>query len=157
MSQSLGTRLRHLIQLLDDDVERSYKAAGLAGYRPRYTPVVRALEAHGPLTIRALAEQVGLSHSALSQTVAQMDRTGWVETRPDLDARSKRVSMSPALLRALPLLSRQWEATAHAARTLDRDVGVVLVDIVASAIAALEQRPFETRIRHALSAREKRK
>ncbi|WP_149194563.1 MarR family winged helix-turn-helix transcriptional regulator [Luteimonas suaedae] len=151
MNATLGTRLRHLLQLLDGGVEHSYTAAGLPGYRPRYTPVVRALQAHGPLTIRALAEAAGLSHSALSQTVAQMARAGWVCTEPGADARSKRISMSPALLQALPLLTRHWRATARAAATLDEDIGASLADVAGAAIAALEQRPFEDRIQKALS------
>ncbi|WP_331487980.1 MarR family winged helix-turn-helix transcriptional regulator [Luteimonas endophytica] len=156
MEATLGTRLRHLLQLLDGGVERSYLAAGLVDYRPRYTPVVRALQAHGPLSIRSLADAAGLSHSALSQTVAQMERAGWVRTEPDSDARSKRVLMSPALIEALPLLAGHWEATARAAAGLDREIGAALADVAAAAIAALERRPFDDRIRHAIPKRGKK-
>jgi DNA-binding MarR family transcriptional regulator len=156
MHATLGTRLRHLLQLLDGGVEHSYQAAGLAGYRPRYTPVVRALQTHGTSSIRALADAAGLSHSALSQTVAQMEHAGWVLTAPDTDARSKRVSMSPALVEALPLLTRHWEATAKAAASLDQEIGAALVDVAGAAITALEQRPFEDRIRQALPKRGKK-
>ena len=42
MKPGLGTQLRHLLELLDGAVEEAYALAGMR-YRPRYTPVMRAL------------------------------------------------------------------------------------------------------------------
>ena len=77
-NRTLGTALRHLLALLDDDLETLYRADGL-GYRPRYTPIVRALIAEDGLSIRAIAALAGITHSAVSQTITQMKRDGWVE------------------------------------------------------------------------------
>ena len=82
-SPTLGTLVRHLIDLLDQDVEAAYAAAGLT-WRPRYTPVLRALMASGPASIRWLSRHIGISHSAVSQTVSQMVKDGLVELRPCL-------------------------------------------------------------------------
>src|SRR5512139_1918743 len=67
----LGSRLNHLLRLLDDGVTALHAGLGLADLRPRYAPVLRVLAA-GPRTIRQLAGAIGVTNSAASQTVAQM-------------------------------------------------------------------------------------
>ncbi len=52
--RGLGTLLRHLLELLDGDVEQAYAELGL-DYRPRFTPVVRALLESEPRSIRDIA------------------------------------------------------------------------------------------------------
>lgn len=158
MEQGLGTHLRHLIFLLDSDVEAHYRRLrGLERFRPRYTPVVRCLLELGPVPIRALADHIGLTHSAMSQTVSQMAREGWVTIRPDKDGRSKIVAPSLKLREELPVLEQQWEATARAAEGLERDIGAPLSEVVKAAIAALEDVPFASRIEAAIDASEVRK
>ena len=78
---TLGTLLRHLIELLDSAVEQQYANSGLS-YRPRYTPVMRALLDLGPASIRAIARHAGITHSAVSQTVAQMAKQGLIRLEP---------------------------------------------------------------------------
>src|SRR5690606_16398714 len=116
------TRLRRLLELLDGDVEGIYRQAGLPGYRPRYTPVMRVLARGGGATIKAIAEEAGSSHSAISQTVAQMVRAGLVRTRPGQDARERVVSLTAGGRRLLPRLETLWARTAAAARTLDAEL-----------------------------------
>ena len=70
-SPTLGTLLRHLIDLLDGEVEAAYAASGLH-WRPRYTPILRVLMRDGGQSIKTIAQQIGMSHSAVSQTVTQM-------------------------------------------------------------------------------------
>jgi DNA-binding MarR family transcriptional regulator len=146
----LGTRLRHLLALLDGEVEQAYRDNAMPGYRPRYTPVVRALQELGPASIKAIAAHAGISHSAVSQTVAQMRRGGWVAARVAADARERTVTMTAALSQLLPRLEAQWRATAAAARTLDRELTRALSTAVDEAIAALQRRPFGARIRQHL-------
>ena len=87
--EGLGTRMRHVLEILDGDVARFLADIGLDSYRPRYSPVVRALLARGPLAIRDLAEEMRVTHSAASQTVAQMNRAGFVSLEPGADARQR--------------------------------------------------------------------
>jgi len=65
--------MRHLLELLDGDVEKIYRAATL-DYRPRFTPVMRALRDHGALSIKEIAAYARVTHSAASQTVTAMKR-----------------------------------------------------------------------------------
>lgn len=99
-SRGLGTLLRHLIDLLDGDVAAAYAAAGLADYRPRFTPVVRALDAQDPSSIGAIAQYAGISHSAASQTVGEMTRRGLVERCKGRDGRSASRIGSPHCCRS---------------------------------------------------------
>lgn len=144
---TLGTLLRRLIEQLDGAVEASYAEDGL-DYRPRYTPVVRALASGGPATIRDLAAQTGVSHSATSQTIAQMTDRGLVTLTTGADARERIVALSDAARAMLPHLERRWAATEAAANSIDTDLGLPLADIVTQALVALDRRSFADRIRH---------
>jgi MarR family transcriptional regulator, organic hydroperoxide resistance regulator len=149
MKQGLGTQLRHLVELLDGAVQQSYVEAGL-DYRPRYTPVLRALAGGQPCTVGQIAESAGITQPAATQTVALMLKEGWlaVEASPT-DARQKLLRLSPQGERLLPELQACWRATAAAADSLDADLPHPLSDTLTRAIAALERRPFGERIRNA--------
>jgi DNA-binding MarR family transcriptional regulator len=142
---TLGTLLRRLLAQLDDAVEESYARDGL-DYRPRYTPIIRALAAGGPATIRDLAARTGVSHSAASQTVAQLADRGLVSLQAGEDARERIVALGAAAEALMPRLERRWAATEAAARSLDDDLGVSLEEVLARALAALERQPFADRI-----------
>jgi len=142
---TLGTLLRHLIDLLDGAVEQQYVLSGLA-YRPRYTPVVRTLDKLGPASIRAIAQHAGLTHSAVSQTVAQMARQGLVRKRPGSDAREQIIALTPAARAMLPALQRHWTKTNAAAHALDDELTMPLSDLLVEAIAALDRSSFARRI-----------
>ncbi|HYC02753.1 MAG TPA: MarR family winged helix-turn-helix transcriptional regulator [Azospirillaceae bacterium] len=150
---TLGSLLRTLVERLDADVEAAYRASGL-DYRPRFTPVVRVLSEAGPSTIKAIAAHAGITHSAASQTVAEMARQGLVATEPGADARERIVRLTDAALALLPTLRRHWAATNAAADGLGAELGVPLAEIVADAIARLESRPFLERIQAELARRD---
>ncbi|MEN5268275.1 MarR family transcriptional regulator [Stenotrophomonas sepilia] len=145
---TLGTLLRALLDQLDPAVEQAYRDLQL-DYRPRYTPVLRTLMAQGPCRIKDLASACGLSHSALSQTVAAMVRDGWLHASSGDDGRERILQLSPRAQRAMPALQAQWQATARAARSLDTDLGQPLEQVLRDALAALAQRPFAQRLQDA--------
>jgi DNA-binding MarR family transcriptional regulator len=145
MTPSLGTELRRLIELLDGDVEKHYDALGLE-YRPRFTPIVRALEALGPTSIKSIAIQSGLSHSAVSQTVAQMVKFKLLALKSGSDGRERIVEPTTVLVQMLPALHAQWAATNGAARKLETELSASLLQTVGEAICALQSRSFADRI-----------
>ncbi|NHF66799.1 MarR family transcriptional regulator [Xanthomonas hortorum] len=148
---TLGTLVRHLIEQLDGELEEVYAAAGLT-WRPRYTPVLRALLRVGPAPIKVLAQEIGISHSAASQTVAQMTKQRLTHLKPGADARERIVVLTPKARKMIPALQRQWAATNAAAAQLDAELSVPLSSILGEAIAALHQRPFSARIATAAAA-----
>ena len=151
VSPTLGTLLRHLIDLLDGEVEAAYQAADLA-WRPRYTPILRVLMSRGSLSIKAIALEIGISHSAVSQTVTQMIKDDLVVLKPGADARERIVFLTDKTEQMIPRLQRQWAAVNIAAATLDQDLSAPLSGVVKEAIAALTEKPFGQRIEAAAKA-----
>ncbi|WP_449063426.1 MarR family winged helix-turn-helix transcriptional regulator [Planomonospora algeriensis] len=142
----LGTRLRHLLELLDADVAAVYAELGEAGFRPRFTPVLRALAVFGPSSIRDLADAIGVTHSAASQTVAQMAGQGFVVLTPGADARRRIVRPTAKAEALLPVLEAEWAATAAAAAELEAELSFPLSRLVEEVLEALERRPLRRRI-----------
>jgi DNA-binding MarR family transcriptional regulator len=149
MKQALGTQLRHLIDLLDSAVSAAYEDAGL-DYRPRYTPVIRALMKHEPSTIGQIAQAAGITQPAATQTVALMIKEGLIFAEPGPeDGRQKMIRLTSKGHELLPKLAICWEATALAASSLEAELPYPLSQAVASAIDALETKSFKVRIREA--------
>jgi DNA-binding MarR family transcriptional regulator len=142
----LGTRLRHLLTLLDAGVAAVYTDLGLEGLRPRYTPVVRALAASGPSSIQDLARAIGVTHSAASQTVAQLVREELAAVGPGEDARRRIVRLTPKAEALLPVLDAEWEATTAAATAFEAELSFPLSDLIGEALEALHRRPMRQRI-----------
>jgi DNA-binding MarR family transcriptional regulator len=145
----LGTRLRHLLDLLDGDVASVYADLGLDGFRARFTPVVRTLAASGPASIRDLARATGVTHSAASQTVGQMATQDLVVLRPGADARERIVALTAKAERLLPTLDAEWAATTAAAAALEAELSFPLSVLVDEALDALRRRPMRERIAQA--------
>jgi DNA-binding MarR family transcriptional regulator len=141
----LGTLLRHLIDLLDGDVEVVYRELGI-DCRSRFTPVIRHVERAGPSSIRQIAIATGLSHSAISQTVSEMVKRGLVESGAGADGRERIISLSAAGEALLPRLHTVWHSIWAAAAGLSDEVGTPLEAVLARAIAAVERHPFRDRI-----------
>ncbi|MFJ1762520.1 MarR family winged helix-turn-helix transcriptional regulator [Amycolatopsis sp. NPDC088138] len=150
----LGTRLRHVLELLDGDVATFLADLGVEDYRPRYSAVVRALLAKGPLAIRDLAAEMRVTHSAASQTVAQMSRAGLVVLEPGADARQRIVSLTPKTRDLLPVLEGEWTATNEAWDTLEAELPYSLRALLDEIVDALDRKPFRQRIGETEAARE---
>lgn len=131
--------------MLDTDVQRAYDLAKIE-FRPRFTPVVKVLKAAGPSSIRSIATSTSLSHSAISQTVAQMAKFDLVTFVTSRDERERVVTPTARLTEMLPAIARRWAATNAAAEALDQQLSHPLSKLVAEAIAALEVTSFSDRI-----------
>lgn len=143
--RSLGTLVRRLLELLDGEVEATYRASGLP-WRPRYTPILRALMQSGPASIKAVAAWIGISHSAVSQTVSQMRKDGLVTLEPGKDGRERIIALTGMTEKMIPALEGQWAATNAAADQLDAELATALTSTLTEAIVALEHRSFGERI-----------
>ncbi|MEM6581300.1 MAG: MarR family transcriptional regulator [Pseudomonadota bacterium] len=144
-ADGLGTQVRRLIELLDGDVEAIYRDS-LPDYVPRYTPIMKALADGTPRSIKSIAEQSSISHSAASQTISRMSQLGLVRSEPNRDRRSRLIQLSAKGKAMLPLLEKQWRATRNAADALDRELAYPLSDLLAEVIARLEKKSFRSRI-----------
>lgn len=149
MQRGLGIQFRHLLDLLDGAEETCYRDAGL-GYKPRYTPVMRALLASDPSTIGQIAEVGGITQPAATQTVALMIKVGLVSSRPGkTDARQRMIRLTAKGRKVIPELKLCWRATTIATENLNADLSTPLSDAIEHAIEALERKPFDKRIAEA--------
>jgi DNA-binding MarR family transcriptional regulator len=142
----LGTLLRHVLDEMDGDIGTVLVDLGMPGYRPRFSPVVRALVALGPVPIRDLARAIGVTHSAASQTIAQMRARGFVVITPGEDARQRVVHLTGKTRALLPKIDAEWAATASAAAELDAELPFPLAELVPAIAAALARRRFRQRM-----------
>ena len=147
----IGTRLKQVQDLLDGGLAELYSDLGLPGFRPRYTPVLKVLEAQDGQPIRDLATAVGVSHSAMSQTVAQLLRDGLVRSEKGTDARSRIVRLTPAAWEIMPVLEREWRMTSILARELEAEMSVPLSRVLDEVLALLDAKPYRQRAAAALA------
>ena len=110
----LGTLLRHVLEEMDADIASVLADLGTPGYRPRYSAIVRALVALGPVPIRDLARATAVTQSAASQTVTQMVSRGFVVLKPGEDARQRVVHLTAKTRALLPKIEAEWAATTSA-------------------------------------------
>jgi DNA-binding MarR family transcriptional regulator len=138
--------LHALLADIDSQIESLYTERGIEGVRPRFAyPLIR-LAHTGPLTIRELAESLGRSHSAMSQTITAMRREGLVDSEPGADARTRRITLTERSRALIPFLEAEWRATETAVAELDDEVSHPLSAVVAELARALERRPMRDRI-----------
>jgi DNA-binding MarR family transcriptional regulator len=147
----LSTRLRILLEAMDADVGVALADLGLTDYRTRYSAVIRRLTA-GPGTIGDVAEALSVTHSAASQTVAEMERRGLLALRPGADARQRVVTLTAKAKRLLPAINAEWEATDLASAALEAELPYPLSRLIDELGAALERRRFRQRIADAATS-----
>lgn len=146
ITPGLATRLRVLLEAMDSDVGLALADLGLRDYRTRYSAVVRLIDREGPSSIRAIADALGVTHSAASQTVAEMERRGLLELRAGDDARQRVVRLSAKARRLLPAINAEWDATDRASAALDAELPYPLSTLIDDLAAALDRRRFRDRI-----------
>lgn len=143
----LGELLRHLTELVDGGSRRHYRAVGVR-YRPRYTPVMRAL-GEGPLTVGQLQARVRVTQGAVSQTVKLLESERLARREPTDDGRSLAVVLTDrgrALRRALVA---QWALRLQVIEQLEAEIGTPLRQVLTDAIDALEADGFDARLARA--------
>ncbi|GAB3384430.1 hypothetical protein GCM10027568_00140 [Humibacter soli] len=130
---------------MEEGIADAYRSLDIAGVRPRFSMVMMFLD-DGPASIRDLAERCGVTHSAMSQSVAAMRDAGLVESEPGEDARSRVISLTERGREVAPVLWREWYSTEAAVREMAQEVGVDLEVMAAAMDAALDRESFAARV-----------
>lgn len=150
--RSTLTPLFDLLNAMDDQIATVYARHGVTGVRPRFSKALVRLHRHGPTTIKALAAHLGVTHSAMSQTITAMRRDGLLDTAPGEDARTRTVFLSDAGQALVPFLEAEWRATEAAWADLEAEVPYPLQQVVTDLREALTRRSFADRVDHHLDA-----
>ena len=143
---SLGSRVRAVLDRMDDDVARALVDLGISDYRPGFSAVIRFVVENETVTIRDLAARTGITHSAASQRVAEMRRRGLVELVPGRDARQRIIRLTATARALKPALDAEWDATSAAFDALNAELTASLARVVDEMNAALDRRSFRDRI-----------
>ena len=138
--------LRQLLNDMDDDIGRLYAERGVAGVRPRFSMTLIKLRHLGPLTIRQLAAEVEVTHSAMSQTITAMRVAGLVESTAGADARTRTISLTDKGRALEPFLADEWRATEAALAELDAEIPYPITRVISDMAEALQHRSFHDRI-----------
>lgn len=146
LDKNVGTQLHEALDHMEGAIAEACADLELADYRARFSPIVRALVELGPSSIRDLAEAVAVTHSAASQTVAQMNSRGLVALAPGEDARQRIVHLTDRTMAMLPAIRAEWLTSAAAIAALDDELPYPLTDLVAALSSALRRRPFRDRM-----------
>ena len=149
LRDDLPSRWRPLFRVLgelDDGIAAAYAELGIEGVRPRFSMALMFLDTEGSMTIRRLADECGVTHSAMSQSVSQMRSAGLVESAPGPDARSRLVSLTTAGRDVVPALRAEWAATEAALADLEDELPYPPSRVADDLRAALDRRAFSARV-----------
>jgi MarR family transcriptional regulator, organic hydroperoxide resistance regulator len=131
---ALGARLRRLSDRIDREAGAVYRAHGFA-FEQRWFGVVHQLHVAGPTGVAELAQRLGVTHVAISQTRKALESAGLIETLSDPDdARRSMLALSDKGRRAAKKLVPTWTALSAAAAELNAEAGDVI-----QALERLEQ------------------
>lgn len=142
--------LFQLLHAMDQEIEKLYTTRGRS-VRSRSVGPLISLSRRGPMSVKDLAIDREVSHSAMSQTVAGLTRDGLVRVDPGEDARTRIVSLTPEGEELLPLLRAEWRSTESVLRALDGEIAHPILRAVEAITAALAEKPFQERLEAAVT------
>ena len=140
----LGELLRYVGELVEQGAEEHYRTMRL-NYRPRFTPVLRALHA-GAQTVTDITTRTHLTQGAISQTVALLEGDGLITRHAVDDGRKSGIRLTAAGRALVAQLDHHWAATFTAIAGLEQEIGYPLRQVLESAAQALEREGFAARL-----------
>ena len=145
-----GSRLRRLSEYFLMEVNKVYEQAGIP-FEASWFPVFYILGQQQPIPLIDIAEQLEVSHSAVSQLVTSLKKKGLVKTAPcPEDGRRQLVMLSKKGEELLEQVQPVWKAITSAMTDLtdeDRYSRQML-----EAVTAIEQRVQEESLSRARTA-----
>lgn len=128
---ALGSRFKALSEHCYRIANASYRAVGVE-LDAHWFPVLRYVQVKGPGTVTQIANEIGQTHSAVSQLATRLVRAGWLVRKSDRsDARRSVLDLSPAGERRLAQMGPIWTAIRRATAALlarhAGDLGAALV------------------------------
>lgn len=144
MKPGLGELLRYVGELVDQGAEARYRALDL-NYRPRYTPVLRAISA-GAETVTDITARSHLTQGAISQTIGLMVADGIVARHGLEDGRKSGIHLTAQGKKLMTVLEPHWRRTFAAIAALEQEIGHPLLRVLEDTASALERQGFSVRI-----------
>lgn len=146
----IGAHLRRLSERIDREANRIYAQLGVA-FEQRWMGVLDQLARRGPMSVNALARELGISHPSVSQTRSSLLAAGLVADRPDpSDGRRRSLHLTDQGEALVRRLRPVWNALDQAGRELDAEAGEA-VAVLTRLEAALDRQSIAERVARALA------
>jgi DNA-binding MarR family transcriptional regulator len=140
-----GSRLRRLSEYFLMEVNKVYEQSGIA-FDASWFPVFYILSKQQNIPLTDIAEQLEVSHSAVSQLITGLKKKGLVKTAPCADdGRRQLVMLSKKGEELLQQVQPVWKAITLAMTHLTESQQQLL-DAITKVEKAVQQEPLSTRI-----------
>lgn len=147
-----GSRLRRLSEYFLMEVNKVYEQAGIP-FDASWFPVFYLLSKQQPVPMIDIADQLEISHSAVSQMVTNLKKKGLLKTTPcKEDGRRQLVAFSKKGEELLQQIQPVWEAITTAMETLvtENKQSQQILTAIAQIEQSVQQKPLSERIRQQL-------
>lgn len=143
-----GSRLRRLSEYFLMEVNKVYEQSGIP-FDASWFPVFYILSRQQNIPLVDIAEQLEVSHSAVSQLITGLKKKGLVKTAPcPDDGRRQLVMLSRKGEELLKQVQPIWEAitTAMQELTEEHKKSRLLLEAVSQVESAVQEKPLSARI-----------
>ena len=149
---AIGARLRRLSDRIDREAEQVYRDLGVT-FEQRWFGLLNILALSGPLSVGEIAQALGVTHAAVSQTRAALEARELVAADADpADARRRALKLTAAGQQLVDDLRPVWDALNEVAVELNRAAGDA-VETLARLEAALNRQSLSARLGDRLTDR----
>lgn len=129
---AVGSRLKRLSDFIMKDGIRIYQSNNV-DFQPKWFLVFYALSQNKKMSVTEIANELGLAHPTVSQTVKEMEKKGLLDSRPSPhDARKRELSLSQRGQVLLPKMEPIW-------RDISNAIHRILVQNEHSLLRAIEE------------------
>jgi len=147
-----GSRLRRLSEAFLADVNKIYAAHNLQ-FDAAWFPVFYILSRQETVSIKDIADELGISHSAVSQLISSLQQKGLTKTTTDGDdARKKVVAFTPKGKKLQKQVQPIWNALKSAMEALAGEGAhsKTILTAIAEIEQGLQREPVFDRVQHEL-------
>lgn len=136
---ALGSRLKRLSDRLATDAGAIYKAFDIP-IQPRWFTLLALLHHHGPTTVVAAAQRLGLSQPAVSQFSQQIQSAGLLQiTTTEADGRRRLLALTAKGQEQVKAMLPVWQAVQTAAVAISEEAQNNLYQAIQKAEQAIER------------------
>jgi len=151
---AIGSRLKRLSDVIMRDGVKIYQANGI-DFQPRWFPVFYSLSQHSQLSVTEIAKKLGLTHPTVSQTLKELEKTGFVSSgQCQKDGRKRLLTLSEKGKRMLPQMELIWRDVANTIHDLLVKNHQNLLMAVEEVEVAFSQKDFFSRVQESTKARQ---
>jgi DNA-binding MarR family transcriptional regulator/ribosomal protein S18 acetylase RimI-like enzyme len=142
---ALSSRLKRLSEKLATCVAEVYQAEGIK-FEPRWFPVFRLLADRGLMSVTDIAQAIGITHPAVNQIAAELEKAGLITAVADTTDRRKRMLKLTKKGNAICMqLQKIWQGLHASISDSVAESGADLVNAAAAMEKALNRQSLLSR------------